>query len=292
MPNCPERRGLRNRRGHAAGCAADVLGHREASGDSAPRASVPAIFALELMMMGGSSALADNSAQTPDNGTDPTRLTQSISTSLEHLSLRGELSQNTFDVQYSTPITDDARTALRLTVPFIQTDVAGNDSYSLSDVGLKISDVLTITRQYGIVVSGEVTFDTANQTEGGTGKNVFKGTIAYVKFLEDGMIVAPSLNQSNSIWGEGDRRAVNMTVLDFYIVPKLDDPNTFLTLDPAINSNWQIGAQFLSLAVTIGRALGPAFGGRAQIYLRSSTFAGGERSANWGVEVGYRVIGF
>jgi hypothetical protein len=211
---------------------------------------------------------------------------------LEHLSLRGELSQNTFDVQYSTPITDDARTALRLTVPFIQTDVAGSDSYSLSDVGLKISDVLRITRQYGIVVSGEVTFDTANQTEGGTGKNVFKGTLAYVKFLEGGMIVAPLLNQSNSIWGEGDRRAVNMTVLDFYIVPKLNDPNTFVTLDPAINSNWQIGAQFLSLAVTIGRALGPAFGGRAQIYLRSSTFAGGERSANWGVEVGYRVIGF
>jgi hypothetical protein len=249
-------------------------------------------FLFVLMLGGGALALADDSAQNPDNGTDPTRLNRSVSASLEHLSLGGDLSQNTFTMLYTTPITDDARTALRLTVPLIQNDAAGRETYSLSDVGLSISRVLKLTQQYGIVVSGEMTFDTANETEGGAGKNVFRGTVAYVQFLPGGIILAPTLNQSNSIWGDRDRRDVNMTVLDFYIVPKLPDPKTFVTFDPAINSNWEIGAQFFSLAVTIGRALGPAFGGRSQIYVRASTFAGGERAADWGIEIGYKVLGF
>lgn len=244
------------------------------------------------MLAGDASALADDSDQNQDNGTDPTRLNRSVSASLEHLNLGGDLSQNTFTMLYTTPITDDARSALRLTVPFIQNDLAGRESYSLSDVGLSISRVLELTRQYGLVVSGEMTFDTANETEGGTGKNVFRGTVAYVKFLPGGIIFAPTLNQSNSIWGDRDRRDINMTVLDFYIVPKLADPKTFVTFDPALNGNWEIGAQFFSLAMTVGRALGPAFGGRSQIYVRASSYAGGERAADWGVEVGYKVLGF
>jgi hypothetical protein len=240
----------------------------------------------------GVLARSDEHDQNPDNGTDPTRQSRSITTSLEHLDLGGGISQNTFKAQYSTPITSDARTAIRLTVPLVQNDVFGHEGYSLSDVGVKITDVVKITRQYGLVIAGEFTFDTANQIEGGTGKNVFKGTFTYAKFLQGGSIFAPSLNQSNSIWGDKDRASVNNTVLDFYFVPKLKDPKTYVTVDPAINSNWETKAKFPSLAITIGRALGPAFGGHSQIYLKPETFAGGDRSANWGVEFGYKVIGF
>jgi hypothetical protein len=83
---------------------------------------------------------------------------------------------------------------MRLTVPLVRNDIAGREGYSLSDIGLKISDVVKITRQYGIVAAGELTFDTANQTEGGTGKNVFKGTLTYANFLKGGSIFAPSLS--------------------------------------------------------------------------------------------------
>jgi hypothetical protein len=234
----------------------------------------------------------ESAEQNPDNGTDPTRQSRSVSTSLEHLDLGGGVSQETFKAQYTTPISSDARTALRLTVPLVQNDIAGREGYSLSDIGVKISDVVIITRQYGIVVAGEFTFDTANQVEGGTGKNVFKGTFTYAKFLQGGSIFAPSLNQSNSIWGESDRPPVNNTVLDFYYVPKLKDPKTYITVDPAINSNWQTKAIFPSLAVTVGRTLGVVFGGHSQIYVKPETFAGGDRSANWGIELGYKVIGF
>ena len=244
------------------------------------------------MFLGARSAFPDDSTASPDNGTDPTRLSRSAGASLDHLNLGGGLTQNTLEWFYSSPITADGRTALRLGVPLIQNDIAGHGAYSLSDIGLKISNVVKITPRYGIVVAAEVTFDTANQTEGGTGKNVFKATLAYVNFLPHGIIFAPTLNQSISVWGQRDRADVNMTILDFYLVPKLADPRFFVTFDPALNGNWELGTHYLSFAVTVGRALGRAFGGNSQIYLRSSTYAGGERVANWGIEVGYRVLGF
>jgi hypothetical protein len=104
-----------------------------------------------------------------------------------------------------------------------------------------------------------MTFDTANETERAAGKNVFRGTAAYVKFLPGGIIFAPTLNQSNSIWGDRDRRDVNMTVLDFYIVPKLSDPKTFVTFDPAINSNWD-AAILAELYACMGEAASGAHG--------------------------------
>jgi hypothetical protein len=274
-----------------AACGLTTRPRRAAGRPDRVRARAIGLFAA-IVCFTAALARSDQNDQNPDNGTDPTRQSRSISTSLEHLDLGGGISQNTFKAQYTTPITSDARTAIRLTVPLVQNDVLGHDGYSLSDVGVKISDVAKITRQYGIVIAGEFTFDTANQIEGGTGKNVFKGTFTYAKFLQGGSIFAPSLNQSNSIWGDKDRPSVNNTVLDFYFVPKLKDPKTYITVDPAINSNWETKAIFPSLAVTIGRAVGPAFGGHSQIYLKPETFAGGDRSANWGVEFGYKVIGF
>ena len=246
---------------------------------------------LELLL-GESATSADDPVPAADNGTDPTRLSRSAGASYGHMNLGGGLSQNTLELFYSSPITDDGKTAARLMVPLVQNDVAGRNTHNLSDIGLSITNVVNLTPRYGIVVAGEVTFDTANQTEGGTGKNVFKATLAYVNFLPGGIIFAPTLGQSNSIWGQRSRADINMTVLDFYLVPKLGSSRFFVTLDPAINSNWELGTQYLSFAVTTGYSLGPAFGGSSQIYVRSSTYAGGERAANWGIEVGYKVLRF
>jgi hypothetical protein len=44
--------------------------------------------------------------------------------------------------------------------------------------------------------------------------------------------------------------------------------------------------------VTVGRSLGPALGGNSQVFIKPTVFAGGDRPGKWGVEVGYKVIGF
>lgn len=80
--------------------------------------------------------------------------------------------------------------------------------------------------------------------------------------------------------------------MDFYYVPKLKDQRYFVTVDPAWTADLENNAKFGSLAVTIGRLLGRAFGASTQLYVKPSVFAGSERSADWGLEVGYKVVGF
>ena len=80
--------------------------------------------------------------------------------------------------------------------------------------------------------------------------------------------------------------------MDFYYVPKLKDSRNLLTFDPSINQDWENDKTYLGLAVTYGRVLGPAFGGTGIVTIKPSVFAGDDRFGDWGLEVGYKVLGF
>jgi len=135
-------------------------------------------------------------------------------------------------------------------------------------------------------------FDTASRDELGTGKNIFKGTLIKAWFLSDGSIFAPAVVHSESLWGDSLRKDVRATTLDLYYVPKLSDPRNLVTVDPSINRDWKSEKSFVGLAVTFGRVLGPALGGTGIVSLKPSVFAGDGRPGSWGVELGYKVLGF
>jgi hypothetical protein len=85
---------------------------------------------------------------------------------------------------------------------------------------------------------------------------------------------------------------VNSTTLDVYYVPRLADARNLVTYDPALTFDWERHTQFASLAVTFGRVLGPAFGGKGIVFVKPSLFAGSDRPSPWGLEIGYKVIAF
>jgi hypothetical protein len=248
-----------------------------------------AAFATACVLVAG-AVQAQNAA--PDNGTDPTRFSTTAEAKIEHLALPGGFSTDITKFALIIPLGEKARTNLRVQLPVLRNDVRGNNKFAMGDASLRVNHVLDVTRAYGIVVGAEMNFDTADRPELGTGKHVFKGTFIYAKFLEGGDIFAPAVVQSNSLGGNSSRAKVNNTVFDFYYVPKLADPQNFITVDPALSFDWETNRRFASLAVTLGRAIGPALGGNSQIFIKPSVFAGNERSAKWGVEVGYKVIGF
>lgn len=239
-----------------------------------------------------SAAAHSQEAKEPDNGTDPSRFSTTAAVQYEHIDLRPDFSIGTLNVSYFHPFGEKKNYNLRIRLPLVRTDVLGNNGYDIGDFSLKLNHVYKLTQQYAIVLGAELSFDTAKRPELGTGKNVFKGTFIYAKFLEGGAIFAPAIVQSNSLWGDSSRARVNNTVFDFYYVPKFSDPKYFATVDPALSFDWQTNKQFASLAVTLGRSTGPAFGGSSQVFIKPTVFVGGERPGNWGVEVGYKVIGF
>ncbi|MET0813576.1 MAG: hypothetical protein ABWX88_00125 [Pseudoxanthomonas sp.] len=227
----------------------------------------------------------------PDNGTDPTRMSRSATLTYEHLDLLQGFQHDMFRLEGVFPLGAKKNWSTRLRLPVVSTDTAGDDDYGFGDVSVQLAHVFGMTRKRGFVAQGEFTFDTASRDELGGGQTVFKGTLIYAKFLPHG-IFAPALVHSVDVGGGGgDRPDVSITTIDFYYVPKLSG-GKYATFDPAINYDWENDRQFASLAVTLGKSIGPAFGGNSQIYIKPSFQIGAERASDWGVEVGYKVIGF
>ncbi|MCY3001196.1 MAG: hypothetical protein NTV21_05275 [Planctomycetota bacterium] len=210
----------------------------------------------------------------------------------ETLDLNHGVESDTFRLTYIQPLGEKQDYSLRYRVPVASVDALGNDDYGLGDASLQVGHVFGLTREGGFVAQGEMVFDTASRDELGTGKNVARGTFIAARFLDNGAILAPSLVQSVSLWGDGGRADVNTTTMDVYYVPKLADPRQLLTFDPALNADWETEKEYLSLAVTYGYVLGKAFGGRSILTIKPSMFFGGERPGDWGVEFGLKIIDF
>ncbi len=227
-----------------------------------------------------------------NNGTDPSKLQTVAEAKYEYLDLQNGFSSGTLRLSYTTPIDDAQSYALRIRVPVTYVDVLNDDSYNLGDASLELSHVFGLTKQHAFVAKGELIFDTADRPELGTGRNVFKGTFIYAKFLENGAILAPSLVQSVSLGSDAERPDLNVTTLDFYYVPKLANPKNLITFDPNVVFDWENDTHFAGLAVTFGRVLGPQLGGNGIVFVKPSLFAGTDRLGSWGLEVGYKVIGF
>lgn len=226
-------------------------------------------------------------AQEVDNGTDPTKIRSQIWTSFEHMDLGNGVTRHTAKLLYDRPLAD--HTGLRLTLPLVRYQASGLDSdFDFGDFALKITHIPAVTKEYGVVLQAEVMTDTAGRSRLGNDGTTLKGSFIYARFLKGGSIFAPSVSHTETL----DNSRVSETVLDFYYVPKLADPTMFVTLDPAFVSNWEQDRKYGSLAVTLGKSVGKAWGGAAQVYVKPTVMIGDERAADWSVEAGFKVIGF
>lgn len=242
--------------------------------------------------LGAESTAAASDKPALDNGTDPTRVNRVAEAKYEYLDLNNGVTNGTLRLTWTQPIGPKKNWALIGRVPVTAVDAGGNDSYDIGDASVKLSHVFGLDRKDAWVAQGEVVFDTAARPELGTGKNVFKGTLIYARFLQGGAIFAPAWVQSRSFGGDRRRATVDATTVDFYYVPKMADPRNLITYDPAVNFDWEGKREYLSLSITAGRVLGPALGGNAIAFVKPTVFAGGERPGSWGIEIGYKILGF
>lgn len=237
------------------------------------------------------AAIAQDAERAPNNGTDPTRLTTTAAVVYEYNDIKPDISRHAPRLDLTIPFGEKQDYSIRLRVPVVSNDVAENSDFGIGDVSLTGTHVFGLTRKRGLVVQGELILDSASRDELGTGRNVLKGTFIYARFLPKG-IFAPALVHSVDFGGDDRRADVSVTTFDFYYVPKLSNPRAFMTFDPALNFDWEKDAQFSSLAVTAGVAVGKAFGGLAQVYVKPTAMFGSERPGDWSVEVGFKVLGF
>lgn len=235
---------------------------------------------------------AQSEETTIENGTDPTRLPTSAAIQFESIDLRPGGSLGTWKLSYTLPFGAKNDWSLRFRAPIVRNTAFGRGGFGHGDGSVQLSHVFGVSRAGGMVVQGEYIADTASRPERGSGRNVLKGTFIYARFLADGDIIAPAIVHSLDLGGDSRRSKVDVTTLDFYYVPRLQNPRHFVTFDPALTFDWQNDARFASLAVTAGTSVGSLFGGNAQVFAKPTVFAGGDRPGDWGLEVGFRVLGF
>ncbi len=249
------------------------------------------LITLAAVFLSASSQASDRKAET-DIGTDPTRVSNTVVARYEHMALRDGFSSGILRLKYIAPVGPRQNYALSFEVPISSVDVLGNNNYALGDVMVGLTHVFGLTREGGYVAKGEFYLDTAERRELGTGKNVFKGTFIKAWFLSDGAIFAPALVHEASLSGQHRRADVSRTTMDFYYVPKMADRRNLITFDPNIVRDWENKRTYGALSVTFGRVIGKAFGGNQIVFVKPTVFAGANRPANWGLELGCKVIGF
>ena len=225
-----------------------------------------------------------------NNGTDPTKLATAVLVQYKYTELLTNDSTGLFEAQYTHPIGALKNKSLTVNIPYASGVV--DDDFGLGDLSLKFTHVAALNSQRGLAYTAEAIFDTADRNELGTGQTVLKVSGFYAKFLKGGNIFAPALVHQIDLSNNKDRSNVNNTTLDLYYVPKLTNPNYFLTFDPAVTSDWENNREYVSLTVTLGRMLGKAFGGDSQVYIKPQILGGSERPVDWTIQVGYKVIGF
>ena len=236
------------------------------------------------------AAQEDHPHNEVDNGTDPTRVRRSLTLIFEHTDLRQGFNSDAFELDFSQPIGPHTSITATLNAPSI--DVAGNKEIGLGDTEFVLTHIAAVNRRRGVVFKAGIIMDTASRPELGTGNIVLEGTFIYAWFLKGGHIFAPSFEYNAGIDRDRGRDHVNTLTTDFYFVPKLKDPRTYMTIDPFIGLDFEQEKQFAGLSVTLGRVIGKALGGNLQVYGKPSVFVGKDRGANWGFETGLKLIGF
>lgn len=249
---------------------------------------LPAAICLTMVLSSGQAA----SDETPDNGTNPTRLTRQFASTWEYFDLAAGTSSEILKLNLTLPIGTKKNWNIRWRLPVTAINGIGHGGYAIGDASVQLGHVFGLTQQGGYVGQVELIFDTADRPELGTGKNVIKGSFIKAHFLKNGAIFAPALEHRYGHWGDGTRDDINTSALDFYYVPKLDDARNLITVDPSVNINWRNDKEFLGLGVTYGRVIGSAWGGNAIISIKPSLFAGQDRPGDWSLELGFKVIGF
>jgi len=225
-----------------------------------------------------------------NNGTNPTLLTTQAGIQYQHTDIGSGLHAGQFEAFYTQPFGDGDK-AFRLTVPFANSPLESD--LELGDVSFTYIDVFYLTEKNGAAFTAELFFDTAKRFDNGYGQYALETSVFYAFFLDDGSIFAPAWVQTFGLeHGNEFGIDVNVSTFDFYYVPKLANPNIYLTFDPAVIHDWENDDTFGSLQITFGLLTGKAFGGDSQVFVRPGVLFGGDRPADWSIQIGYKVLNF
>lgn len=250
-------------------------------------------IAMPLLATAFATQIQAQDTQPVNNGTNPTLLTTRATLTYQYNRVNAGPSLNTdvFEASVSAPFGPTRNMALEFTLPYANGPF--DSSFDTGDISLKFIHVADLNARRGLAYSVEYFADTASRPDIGNGEDVLEVSAFYAAFLQNGNIFAPAIVQTMGLdGGNAAGNKINRTALDFYYVPRLEDPKYFITLDPSLSYDWETDKGFAGLQVTLGMITGKAFGGDAQVFVKPGIYAGEDRPLDFSFQVGFRVLNF
>ncbi len=239
------------------------------------------------------TALAEAPARGGDkSGTDPTLFLRNLTVSNELQGLKNDNYANVTSFKYIEPFAD-GKMNLRLTVPLVATDRAGDGDFGLGDIGLRYNWLAQADKEGAWLFGTELFADTATEDVLGRGKWIIAPIVTKAFFLSKSLIFAPTYQHNISFAGDSRRESVNESVLDFYFVMRAADNRSWFTVDPTLVVDWENQTNTpATIEFEYGRVLGSLLGGAASLYVRPGVGIGQDRPYDWNIEIGFKIIGF
>jgi hypothetical protein len=232
------------------------------------------------------------SAEVDTSGTDPTKFLRTLGLRNEYQRLPNDKSFNLTTLTYIHPFAD-GRMNVRLKAPLAYTDAAGDDEFGLGDLSLRYNWLAHVDASKGILLSADISADSASEDVLGRGKWIFSPSVTYAMFVSPTMIFAPAYQHNISFAGDDDRKDVNESVIDLYMVFTAEDKKSWWIIDPALVIDWETEQNTpFTIEVEYGRNIGTLLGGALNAYVRPGVGIGQDRGYDWNIEIGFTVVGF
>jgi hypothetical protein len=237
-------------------------------------------------------------------GTNPVNFTNDFRVYNEYLWLNtpGDSVQNVTTMEYRTPFADGKwqfRTRVRgvsLNSDLNDDGIDEIDDSGLGDIDFRFLTVpyLNMAKRQAFAVGLETFLPTASEEALGSERISLGPQIFAVKFAPFGIpntLIAPAYQHKFSIYEQSDRDAVNLGLIDLFILWSSKDKQYWALLDPQGVINYDEDIKFGQVDAEAGMMLDKYIGTQGHsVYVRPSVGFGKDRVSDGSIEVGYKIV--
>jgi len=245
-----------------------------------------------ILGLGAASATPSTAQETDTTGTNPAVLSRTLSFSDEYRFLPDDNYYNVVNLRYTEPFLD-GRAAVRLTMPFNSTDLAGDKDADFGDVSARLSWIPFVSPRQALVLSAEIYAPSAREDTLGTGKWVVAPGVTWAYFASREVIIAPAYIHSFSFAGDEDRADVNRGDFDLYVVYRPQGRRWWITSDVTASYDFETDHTPLSWEVASVRNQAIHEGrGALNGSFRPGIGIGDDRPYDYNIEIGISLVNF
>ena len=242
-------------------------------------------------------------------GTNPINFQRDVRIYNEYLWLNtaGDGNQNLTTFEFRTPFAN-GKWQFRTRIPYswkaADTDNDGKDDIDdsgLGDINFRLMTIPYFKGANAFAVALEVFLDTASEDNLGAGTTSLAPVIFFGRFFRGGFgpwqkggLFAPGLQYKFSVDEDDGRADTEQAIIDINFLLQAEDGQSWLFAEPQIVFDLENHAEFAIIDIEFGWMMTKWFANMTgqSFYLRPTFTVGTDRLADYGIEVGYKYIGW